>query len=40
MRKLNVGSFTLDHSLEVTKELAENMLAKKDEWRQLYKEET
>ena len=28
-----------NHSLEGAKELAENMLAKKDEWRQVYKEE-
>ena len=39
MRKLNVESFTLDHRLEGAKELAGRMLVKKDEWRQVFKEE-
>ena len=31
--------WAVNHSLEGAKELAENMLAKKDEWHQVYKEE-
>lgn len=39
MRKLNVESYTLDYSLEGAKVLADRVLVKKDEWRQVYKEE-